>query len=50
MIRGATRTVRLGVKSLMLHKLRAALTMLGVLFGVSSVVASEKHKATEFTP
>lgn len=39
MIRETTRTVRLGVKSLMLHKLRAALTMLGVLFGVSSVVA-----------
>ena len=39
MILEATRTVRLGIKSLMLHKLRAALTMLGVLFGVSSVVA-----------
>lgn len=39
MIAEATRTVRLGVKSLMLHKLRASLTMLGVLFGVSSVVA-----------
>jgi putative ABC transport system permease protein len=33
------RTLRLGLKSLMLHKLRSALTMLGVLFGVSSVVA-----------
>ena len=39
MIRGVTRTVRLGIKSLALHKLRSALTMLGVLFGVSSVVA-----------
>jgi len=32
-------TFKLGVRSLMQHKLRAALTMLGVLFGVSSVVA-----------
>ena len=34
-----TRTVRLGVRSLLLHKLRSALTTLGVLFGVSSVIA-----------
>jgi putative ABC transport system permease protein len=33
------RSVRLGVSSLMLHKLRSALTTLGVLFGVSSVIA-----------
>ena len=33
------RTFRLGVKSLMLHKLRSMLTTLGMLFGVSSVVA-----------
>lgn len=33
------RTVRLGFKSLMVHKLRALLTTLGVLFGVSSVIA-----------
>jgi putative ABC transport system permease protein len=33
------RTVRLGVSSLMLHKLRSALTTLGVLFGTSSVIA-----------
>jgi len=33
------RNVRLGVKTLMLHKLRSSLTMLGVVFGVSSVVA-----------
>jgi putative ABC transport system permease protein len=32
-------TVRLGVKSLMLHKLRSALTMLGIIFGVCSVIA-----------
>ncbi|MBI3819929.1 MAG: ABC transporter permease [Planctomycetes bacterium] len=32
-------TFRLGVRGLLQHKLRAALTMLGVLFGVSSVVA-----------
>jgi len=33
------RHVRLGIKSLLLHKLRSALTMLGVVFGVGSVVA-----------
>jgi len=33
------RTVRLGVRSLMLHKLRSLLTMLGVLFGVFAVIA-----------
>jgi putative ABC transport system permease protein len=33
------RTVRLGVQSLLLHKLRSSLTTLGVLFGVSSVIA-----------
>jgi putative ABC transport system permease protein len=31
--------VRLGVKSLLLHKLRSALTMLGIIFGVCSVIA-----------
>ena len=36
---GALRTVRLGVSSLLLHKLRSSLTMLGVLFGVGSVIA-----------
>jgi len=33
------RTFRLGVSSLMLHKLRSLLTTLGVLFGTSSVIA-----------
>jgi putative ABC transport system permease protein len=33
------RSVRLGVRSLLVHKLRSALTTLGVLFGVSSVIA-----------
>ena len=33
------RTVRLGVKSLWLHKLRSSLTVLGLVFGVSSVIA-----------
>ncbi|MGE3312195.1 MAG: ABC transporter permease, partial [Limisphaerales bacterium] len=32
-------TIRLGTKSLMLHKLRSALTMLGIIFGVCSVIA-----------
>jgi putative ABC transport system permease protein len=33
------RTVQLGVKSLLLHKLRTILTMLGIIFGVCSVIA-----------
>jgi len=32
-------TVRLGIKSLALHKLRSSLTMLGIIFGVCSVIA-----------
>jgi putative ABC transport system permease protein len=32
-------TVQLGVKTLMLHKLRSGLTMLGIIFGVCSVIA-----------
>ncbi|MFO1011421.1 MAG: ABC transporter permease [Planctomycetota bacterium] len=36
---GLSGTVRLGIQSLLLHKLRSILTMLGVLFGVSSVIA-----------
>ena len=39
MIRETTRTVQLGLKSLALHKLRSSLTVLGLLFGVSSVIA-----------
>jgi ABC-type lipoprotein export system ATPase subunit/ABC-type antimicrobial peptide transport system permease subunit len=33
------RTMQIGVKSLLLHKLRAVLTMLGIIFGVCSVIA-----------
>ena len=33
------RDVQLGVKNLLLHKLRSLLTMLGVVFGVGSVIA-----------
>jgi putative ABC transport system permease protein len=33
------RALRLGISSLMMHKLRSALTTLGVLFGTSSVIA-----------
>ncbi len=33
------RDVRLGAKTLLLHKLRSLLTMLGVVFGVASVIA-----------
>ena len=33
------RNVKLGIKSLLLHKLRSVLTMLGVVFGVGSVIA-----------
>ena len=36
---GALSTVQLGIKSLMLHKLRSGLTMLGIIFGVCSVIA-----------
>jgi putative ABC transport system permease protein len=32
-------TITLGIKTLMLHKLRSALTMLGIIFGVCSVIA-----------
>jgi putative ABC transport system permease protein len=35
----AWRNIQLGVKTLLLHKLRSLLTMLGVVFGVGSVVA-----------
>src|SRR5438093_12828598 len=43
-VRGASlprikRVVRLGVKSLWLHKLRSMLTVLGIVFGVCSVIA-----------
>ena len=33
------RNIRMGIKTLLLHKLRSILTMLGVVFGVGSVVA-----------
>jgi len=33
------RTMRIGTKSLLLHKLRSILTMLGIIFGVCSVIA-----------
>ena len=33
------RNIQLGVKTLLLHKLRSLLTMLGVVFGVASVIA-----------
>lgn len=33
------RNLRLGLKSLLLHKLRSILTMLGVVFGVASVIS-----------
>jgi putative ABC transport system permease protein len=35
----AVRTLRLAFKSLLLHKLRSGLTMLGIVFGVFSVIA-----------
>ena len=43
-IRGVTgarlkRAVRLGIRSLWLHRLRSLLTMLGIVFGVCSVIA-----------
>ena len=33
------RTVKLGLKSLWMHRLRSTLTALGIIFGVSSVIA-----------
>jgi len=33
------RTIKLGVKSLWMHRLRSTLTALGIIFGVSSVIA-----------
>jgi putative ABC transport system permease protein len=33
------RTMQVGMKSLLLHKLRSVLTMLGIIFGVCSVIA-----------
>ncbi len=33
------KNIRLGIKTLMLHKLRSALTLLGVVFGVGAVIA-----------
>jgi putative ABC transport system permease protein len=38
-IQDTLRMVRLGLKSLMLHKLRSTLTTAGILFGVASVIA-----------
>ncbi|MEE2887119.1 MAG: ABC transporter permease [Planctomycetota bacterium] len=38
-MRGSFATVSLGMKSLLLHKLRSSLTTLGILIGVASVVA-----------
>lgn len=32
-------TIRLGIKNLLLHKMRSILTMLGIIFGVASVIA-----------
>ena len=37
--RKLVRNVSLGIKTLLLHKLRSFLTMLGVMFGVGSVIA-----------
>ena len=39
MILAGLRTIRFGTKSLLQHKLRSFLTVLGMLFGVSSVIA-----------
>ncbi|MBN2456030.1 MAG: ABC transporter permease [Sedimentisphaerales bacterium] len=36
---GVKRTVKLGTKSLLMHGLRSTLTTLGIVFGVSSVIA-----------
>ena len=36
---GVKRTVKLGIKSLWMHRLRSSLTTLGIIFGVCSVIA-----------
>jgi putative ABC transport system permease protein len=36
---GTKRTLKLGIKSLWMHRLRSALTTLGIVFGVCSVIA-----------
>jgi putative ABC transport system permease protein len=36
---GVKRTLKLGIKSLWMHRLRSALTTLGIVFGVCSVIA-----------
>jgi len=36
---GLKRTIKLGIKSLWMHKLRSTLTTLGIIFGVCSVIA-----------
>ena len=38
-LRTLIRIVHLGIKSLLLHKMRSGLTMLGIIFGVCSVIA-----------
>jgi len=38
-VRGLVRAIRIGIKDLWLHRLRSLLTILGVVFGVGSVVA-----------
>src|SRR5210317_1295078 len=39
MLNQLLRTVKLGIKSLLLHTGRSILTILGIVFGVSSVIA-----------
>src|SRR5919198_21804 len=38
MFRRVTHTIRLGLRSLAAHRLRSALTMLGIVLGVASVI------------
>ena len=37
--RSLYRSVQMGIRSLMMHKMRSVLTMLGIIFGVCSVIA-----------
>jgi putative ABC transport system permease protein len=39
LIRKLVRNIRLGIKNLLIHKMRSFLTMLGIVFGVGSVIA-----------
>ena len=42
------RVIQIGIKSLMLHKMRSLLTMLGIIFGVCSVIAMRPWRGASY--